>query len=69
MPDLIPVLKREEIVKAVIKLANRISSDFTNRLLTLVGILKGVLIFLGDLFRYLNIQAQNYWAGCIEENN
>ena len=43
---LTPVLKREEFVKAVANLANRISSDFTNRVLKLVGVLNGCVLFL-----------------------
>ncbi len=64
MLDLAPVLKREEIVKAVANLANRISSDFTNRVLTLVGVLKGALIFPADLFRQLNIRARFIRQDC-----
>jgi hypoxanthine-guanine phosphoribosyltransferase len=55
MLDLAPVLKTEEIVKAIANLANRISSDFTNRVLTLVGVLKGALIFPADLCRHIYI--------------
>jgi hypoxanthine-guanine phosphoribosyltransferase len=60
MPDLIPVLSREEIVKAFANHENRISTDLTNCVLTFGGIFKGALIFLGELFRYLKLQAQNY---------
>gem|GEM_PF-4835758 len=46
MLDLTPVLKREEFVKELANLANRISSDFKNRVLKLVGVLKRRLFFL-----------------------
>lgn len=55
MPDLTPVLQKEEIDEAVAKLAYRISTDFENHQLVLVGVLKGAFIFLADLIRHLTI--------------
>ena len=53
MADLIPVLSKQEIESAVANLAEKISADYTNRELILVGVLKGAFVFLADLFRHL----------------
>jgi hypoxanthine phosphoribosyltransferase len=55
MPNLIPVLTKEEIDKAVSEIAGRISSDYKGCDLILVGVLKGAFIFLSDLIRQLTI--------------
>lgn len=55
MPELIPVLKKSEIDKIVADTARRISADYKNSELVLVGILKGAFIFLSDLARQLSI--------------
>ena len=58
MPDLNPVLSKEEIEKAVAELAQQISNDYQNREVVFVGVLKGAFIFLADLVRYLSIPVQ-----------
>ena len=58
MPELIPVLKTEEIEESVVSVARQISSDYKGRSLVLVGVLKGAFIFLADLVRRLTIPAQ-----------
>jgi hypoxanthine phosphoribosyltransferase len=55
MPELIPVLHREEIKQKVKKIASSISSDYPDHSLVLVGVLKGAFIFLSDLVRELTI--------------
>lgn len=55
MPDLKLVLKKEEIDQAVRAMARRISDDYRDRELVMVGILNGAFIFLADLARYLTI--------------
>ncbi len=55
MPELIPVLSKEEIAQKVEALARRISADYQGHDLVLIGILKGSFIFLSDLARYLTI--------------
>ena len=55
MPELIPVLKKNEIDKLVADTARRISADYKDSELVLVGILKGAFIFLSDLARQLSI--------------
>lgn len=58
MPELIPVLKTEEIDASIASLARQISSDYKGRPLVLVGVLKGAFIFLADLVRRLTIPVQ-----------
>jgi hypoxanthine phosphoribosyltransferase len=55
MPDLIPVLKKDDIDKRVAAVAHTISSDYTGREPVLIGVLKGAFIFLSDLVRCLTI--------------
>ena len=63
MSNLIPVLTKEEIDKAVSEIAGRISSDYKGCDLILVGVLKGAFIFLSDLIRQLTIPVKVDFAG------
>ena len=58
MPALIPVLSKDEIDRLVTAVAQRISSDYRDRELILVGVLKGAFVFLSDLMRKLSIPAK-----------
>jgi len=58
MPELIPVLTREEIKKRITGIAVQISKDYENRELVLIGVLKGAFVFLSDLIRHLTIPVQ-----------
>jgi hypoxanthine phosphoribosyltransferase len=58
MPELIPVLKKDEIDHLVVQMARKISSDYHKSELVLIGILKGAYIFLADLARQLSIPVQ-----------
>ena len=58
MPELIPVLKREEIEELTASVARQISSDYRGRPLVIVGVLKGAFIFLADLVRRITIPVQ-----------
>jgi hypoxanthine phosphoribosyltransferase len=55
MPDLIPVLKKDEIEKKIASIAHKISLDYQDQELILVGVLKGAFVFLADLMRKLTI--------------
>lgn len=55
MPELIPVLTKSDIDNLVARVAHRISSDYQNHELILIGVLKGAFIFLSDLVRHLDI--------------
>jgi hypoxanthine phosphoribosyltransferase len=58
MPNLIPVLEKKKVKKTVTELAHRISKDYENLDLVLIGVLKGAFIFLADLLRCLTIPAE-----------
>lgn len=63
MPELIPVLKKDAIQKIVADVARRISTDYQDKELVLLGVLKGSFIFLSDLMRQLSIQAKVDFIG------
>lgn len=58
MPELMLVLKRGAINKRVSRVARKISSDYQNGELILIGVLKGAFIFLSDLVRDIKIPVQ-----------
>jgi hypoxanthine phosphoribosyltransferase len=70
MPELIPVLSKDEIDRSINDLAQTISHDYQDRDLVLIGILKGAFVFMADLMRRLSIptkadflRASSYGAG------
>ncbi|OEU71883.1 MAG: hypoxanthine phosphoribosyltransferase [Desulfuromonadales bacterium C00003093] len=63
MPELIPILKKDDIDKIVAGVARRISSDYQGRELVLIGVLKGAFIFLADLARNLTIPVKIDFVG------
>lgn len=63
MPELIPVLKKDDIEHMVVQVASRISSDYQERELVLIGVLKGAYVFLSDLARQMSIPAQVDFIG------
>jgi len=58
MPELVCVLTAEEIDKKVTLLAQKISKDFQDRRLILIGVLKGAFVFLSDLMRRMTIPVE-----------
>lgn len=58
MPELIPVLKKNDIDNMVAHVAQRISSDYQDHELILIGVLKGAFVFLSDLMLNLSIPVQ-----------
>jgi hypoxanthine phosphoribosyltransferase len=58
MPELIPVLSKNDIDALVTRMAQRISSDYQHHDLMLIGVLKGAFIFLSDLVRRMNVPAR-----------
>jgi hypoxanthine phosphoribosyltransferase len=58
MPELIPVLKKNDINNMVAQVARRISSDYQDHELILIGVLKGAFVFLSDLMLNLSIPVQ-----------
>jgi hypoxanthine phosphoribosyltransferase len=63
MPDLLPVLTKDDIDKLVGTIARRISLDYKDRELVLIGVLKGAFIFLSDLIQNLTIPAKVDFVG------
>jgi hypoxanthine phosphoribosyltransferase len=58
MSELIPVLTEIEIEQNVQLLARRISDDYRNKDLIMIGVLKGAFVFLSDLMRRLTIPVE-----------
>ncbi len=58
MAELIPVLTETEIEQNIHVLARRISDDYRNKNLVLIGVLKGAFVFLSDLMRCLTIPVE-----------
>ncbi|NVM56620.1 MAG: hypoxanthine phosphoribosyltransferase [Desulfobacterales bacterium] len=56
--EMIPVLSRAEIAQKVKTLAHRVSKDYAEKELRIIGVLKGVFIFMADLVRELTIPVQ-----------
>jgi hypoxanthine phosphoribosyltransferase len=63
MSDFIPVLKKDEIDKKITSIAQRISSDYKDQELILIGVLKGAFVFLADLMRKLAIPVKVDFVG------
>lgn len=63
MPELVPVLEKDNIDKIVADVAHTISTDYQNKEVILIGVLKGAFIFLSDLIRHLTIQAKVDFIG------
>jgi len=55
MPEFIPLISGLEINKQIQKIGQEISSDYKEKDLVLVGVLKGSFIFLADLTRQISI--------------
>jgi hypoxanthine phosphoribosyltransferase len=58
MPELIPVLTEKEIDRLISSMAQRISEDYKDKQLVIIGVLKGAFIFLGDLARNLTVPVE-----------
>jgi hypoxanthine phosphoribosyltransferase len=58
MSELIPVLTETEIEQNIHLLARRISDDYRNKNLVMIGVLKGAFVFLSDLMRRLTIPVE-----------
>ncbi len=58
MPELIPVLEKDDIEKMVIDIARKISDDYRGRELVLIGVLNGAFVFMSDLIRQISVPVQ-----------
>jgi len=63
MTDLIPVLNKDDIEKMVAAVAKKISADYKDRELILIGVLKGAFVFLSDLMRQITIPVKIDFVG------
>jgi hypoxanthine phosphoribosyltransferase len=54
-PQLKILISRDEIAKAVERLASEIESDYQGKQPLLIGVLKGAFVFMADLIRQLNL--------------
>ncbi|MBW1698158.1 MAG: hypoxanthine phosphoribosyltransferase [Deltaproteobacteria bacterium] len=63
MPDILPFLNHEDIKRLISALAKRISTDYRDQDLVVIGILKGAFIFLSDLVRQLSIPVEIDFIG------
>ena len=52
------LFSKKEIAETVARLAQEISTDYTDKRVVLIGVLKGAFIFLADLVRQLTIPAE-----------
>ncbi len=67
------LMNEEELSKTVTEMAQRINADYAGRELIVVGVLKGSVMFLADLFRQLTldqcqldfIAASSYGSGTV----
>lgn len=55
MPEFIPLISEDEIKEKTREIGERITQDYKDRDLVLVGVLKGSFIFLSDLTRQISI--------------
>ena len=55
MPELIPLISKEEIKEKVREIGQKITQDYKNLDLVVVGVLKGSFVFLADLVRQITI--------------
>ncbi len=63
MPDFVSFLTKEEIDDLISNVTRRISFDYQNKELILIGVLKGAFIFLSDLVRKLTIPVKIDFVG------
>jgi hypoxanthine phosphoribosyltransferase len=52
------LFSKKEIAETVARLAKEISTDYADKRIVLIGVLKGAFIFLADLVRQLTIPAE-----------
>ena len=59
-----PLFTREEIQRKIQELGSRISTDYADKDLIVVGVLKGALFFMSDLLRSLRISVRMDFIHC-----
>lgn len=66
MPDLIPVLDKKAIARKVTELARKISLDYKDAELVMIGVLKGAFVFMADLIREIDVPSLQIDFVCVE---
>jgi hypoxanthine phosphoribosyltransferase len=64
-----PLFTSEEIQRKIHELGARISSDYADKDLLMVGVLKGALFFMSDLLRSLRISVQMDFLNCTSSSS
>ena len=64
-----PLFTREEIQRKIQELGARISSDYAEKDLLVVGVLKGALFFMSDLVRSLRISVRMDFIHCTSSSS
>jgi hypoxanthine phosphoribosyltransferase len=59
-----PLFTREEIQRKIQELGSRISTDYADKDLIVIGVLKGALFFMSDLLRSLRISVRMDFMHC-----
>jgi len=62
-PKLKILIRRDEIAKAVDRLASEIKKDYQGKQLLLIGVLKGSFMFMADLIRQLDLPLELDFIG------
>lgn len=64
-----PLFTREEIQRKIQELGSRISSEYAEKDLLVVGVLKGALFFMSDLLRSLRISVRMDFIHCTSSSS
>ena len=64
-----PLFTSEEIQRKIHELGSRISSDYADKDLIVVGVLKGALFFMSDLLRSLRISVRMDFIHCTSSSS
>jgi hypoxanthine phosphoribosyltransferase len=64
-----PLFTREEIQRKIQELGSRISTEYAEKDLLVVGVLKGALFFMSDLLRSLRISVQMDFIHCTSSSS
>lgn len=59
-----PLFTREEIQRKIAEMGSRISADYADKDLLVIGVLKGALFFVSDLMRSLRISVRMDFIHC-----
>jgi hypoxanthine phosphoribosyltransferase len=60
-----PLFTREEIQRKIQELGSRVSADYADKDLLVIGVLKGALFFMSDLLRALKISVRMDFIHCV----